>query len=178
MSCSVSYSRQAPARRGKARGFSLLEVVLGTAIVGVGVSALMVSVGSGTRVNDSGRKLAQACFVAGEVREWASNLPFSDPNGVAGTVGPEAGEDPQSAVNDLDDVMDVTFSPPRDGAGRAMADLDGWSETITLSWRDGDDLDGPEVTAGSSDFIRVQVDVLFQGQSVLATSFLVSRRSQ
>ena len=49
------------------KGFSLVEVAVATAIVGMGIAAILVSVESGTRVNDAGKKLTQAIFLAQEV---------------------------------------------------------------------------------------------------------------
>ena len=49
-------------------GFTLSEVAVATTIVGVGLAALMVSVESSTRINDVGGKLAQATFLAQEIR--------------------------------------------------------------------------------------------------------------
>ena len=156
-------------------GFSLLEVAAAIAIVGVGLTALMVAVGSNTRVNDAGNRLTQGVALAQEIREWTCALPFSDPDPGDGDnpPGPD-GSDPQAFVDDLDDLMDVTYSPPRDGQGQPIADLVGWSQTLTLSWRDPDDLTA-ELSAGSSDYICVTVDVEFKGEPVAQGTWLVTR---
>ncbi len=46
--------------------------------------------------------------------------------------GPDQ-SDPQTFVDDLDDLMDVTYSPPRDAHGLPIADMTSWSQTITLT---------------------------------------------
>ena len=158
------------------RAFTLIEVAVATAIIGLGVVALLVAVASGTRTNDAGKRLTQALYLAQEIREWTIRLPFSDPDpgDQNNPPGPD-GTDPQLFVDDLDDLMNVTYSPPRDGRGGAIADMVDWSETITLTWRDPASLT-TVVAAGSSDVIHVQVDIAQQARPMLSTGWLVARR--
>lgn len=141
-------------RVARGRGFSLIEVALSTAIIGLGVSALMVSVGSGTRVNEGAQKTTQASFLAGEVREWASNLPYDT---LAGFASP------------------VTYDPPRDGNGNAITGMTGWSQKVTITWLNPADIAAPSNVA--TDVTNVQVQVLHNGAEQLSASFLVARRN-
>ena len=168
---------KAQQKRSARRGFSLIEVAVATAIVGFALTALMVAAASNTRVNDAGRKITQAIFLAQEIREWTLALPFSDqdPADQGKPPGPD-GSDPQVFVDDLDDLMFVTFSPPRDGQGLPVNELPGWSQAIGLSWRDPADLT-TEVASGSSDVIYVMVTVAFNGETILTTSWLRTRRA-
>ena len=157
-------------------GFSLLEVLIATATIGIGISALMVAVTSSTKVNGEGRRITQAVFLAQELREWTIKLPFSDTDeGDADKPPGPDGTDPQVYVDDLDDLMGVTYSPPRDGQGMPIFDMTGWSQTLTLTWRDPDNL-ATAVAAGDSNVINVQVTVAFKGAEKLTTSWLVTRR--
>jgi prepilin-type N-terminal cleavage/methylation domain-containing protein len=158
-------------------GFTLIEVAVATAIVGIGVAALMAALAAGTRTNRAGQKLAQAAFLIQEIREWTLKLPFSDTDADDfGNPPGSDGWDPQVWVDDLDDLMGVTFSPPRDGRGQAITSLVGWSQTLTLTWRDPDNLTSV-VTPGTSDIIHVKVDVAFQqGPPILSGGWLVARR--
>jgi len=157
-------------------GFTLIEVAVATAIIGLALAALLGAVASGTRTNDAGKKLTQAVFLAQEIREWTIGLPFSDPDpGDADNPPGPDGSNPQTFVDDLDDLMAVTFSPPRDGGGAPITDMTQWSETITLTWRDASNLSST-VSAGSSDVIHVQVDISYQDLPVLTTGWLVGRR--
>jgi len=161
--------------RSSRGGFSLIEVAVATAIVGIGMAALLAATMSGTRTNDAGKKLTQAVFLAQGVREWTLGLPFSDPDpaDADNPPGPDDG-DPQTFVDDLDDLIDVTYSPPRDGQGMAIHDLNDWSQTIQLTWVNADDPSTP-VIAGASDVILVSVTVSYLGQSVVSTGWLVTR---
>lgn len=158
------------------RGFTLAEVIVATAVVGIGISALMVATRSGTEVNMVGREITRATFLAQELRELTLRLPFSDQD--AGDQdnppGPD-GSDPQVFVDDLDDLMGVTYSPPRDASEEVLTDMDGWAQTIELSWRDRDDLT-TSVAPGTGNMIYVDVIISHSGRTVLSTGWLVARR--
>ena len=142
-------------RVARAEGFSLIEVAVATVIIGLGVSALLLSVGAGTRVNDDAQELTQASFLAGEVREWASNQTFANLSALASPT---------------------TYNPPRDGSGNAITDMAGWSQKISFTWRDGANLNN-NVAAGTSKFINLQVQVFRGNQLMLSTTALVVNRS-
>lgn len=152
---------------------------MATAIIGIGVVALLSSLASGTRTNDAGKTLTQAAFLAQEIREWTLRLPFKDPDpGDAGNPpGPDS-TDPQTFVDDLDDLYapaGLTFSPPHDGQGRDIPNMTAWSETLSLTWRSPTDI-AAVVSPGTSDLIYVQVTVQYNGRDVLTTGWLVSKR--
>ena len=157
-------------------GFTLVEALIGTAVVGLGIAATLTAVNSGTRVHEVGRDATEAAFLAQEIREWTLKLPFTDPDpaDAANPPGPD-GSDPTSFVDDLDDMLNVTYSPPRNGQGLSIYAMDGWSQVITLTWRDPANLSGT-VAAGSSDIVHVDVDVRKNGVSILNTGWLVVRR--
>jgi len=155
---------------------TLVEVAVATAIIGIGVTAIMVASTSTTHVSDAGRKLTQAVFLAQEIREWTLKLPFSDPDPAdQGNPPGSDGSDPQVLVDDLDDLMDVTYSPPRDGQGLAITDMVNWAQKITLTWRNPNDLT-QTVTPGTSDVVHVQVEISCKGRNILTSSWLVTRR--
>jgi prepilin-type N-terminal cleavage/methylation domain-containing protein len=163
-------------RRSARDGFTLIEVAVATAIVGVGVVALLTAITAGTRANGSGQDLTQAVFIAHELREWTIKLPFVDPDaGQSDTPPGPNGSNPQVFVDDLNDMMNVTYSPPRDARGNAITTLPGWSETITMTWRNPSNI-SQVVTDGASDFVYVSVTIFSQGQRILTTGWLVSRR--
>jgi prepilin-type N-terminal cleavage/methylation domain-containing protein len=162
-------------------GFTLIEVAVATTIVGVGLAALMVSVESSTRVNDVGGKMAQGTFLAQEIREWTLALPFSDPDpGDANNPPGPDGIDPHVFVDDLDDFLGfdgkgTTYKPPRDGMGNVISSLPDWSQTITLSWRDPNDV-AASAGVGTTDVVYVHVDVGYRDKTVYGTNWLVTRK--
>ncbi len=143
-------------RRGAcAEGFSLVEVAVATVIIGLSVTALLMSVGGGTRTNDAAQELTLASFLAGEVREWASNQSFATLSALASPT---------------------TFNPPQDGSGNPITGLAGWSQTVTITWRSSTNLN-TNVAAGASNVINVQVQVFRGSQLMLSTTALVVNRT-
>ncbi len=163
-------------QRSARAGFSLIEVLFATATIGIGVTALMTAVAASTRVNGEGRQITQAAFLAQELREWTVKLPFVDPDEGQGSNPPGSdGSSPQIFVDDLDDLMDVTYSPPRDGQGQPITDMADWSQTIVLTWRDPDSI-ATQVAAGTSDVVHVELTVSHHGRDILKTGWLVADR--
>ncbi len=155
-------------------GFTLIEALIASAIVGLGVTALLMASQSGTQVNAAAREITHAINLGQEVREWTLKLPFLDPDTPDNPPGPD-GTSPQTFVDDLNDLMNVTYSPPRDANGQAISDMSGWSQQITLSWRNPDNL-SETVSDGASEMIYVEVAVSYEGQSILTTGWLVTKR--
>jgi len=122
-----------------------------TAIIGVGVAALMMSLGAGTSVNDNGQKLTRAAFLAQEIREWTLKLPY-------------------------DSLVSATYLIPRDANGNPITDMPGWAQKVTVSYRDPKDLMSPP-SGGASDVAYVQVEITYQSRPVLTTGWLVARRA-
>jgi len=141
----------------------------------LGAVAILVSIASGSRMTDTGKKVTQATFLAQELREWTLKLPFSDtdPADVDNPPGPD-GADPQAFIDDLDDLMGVTYDPPRNGNGTAINDMSGWSQTITMTWRNPNNI-ASTVAAGSSNVIHVDVSVARNGMEVIQTGWLVTQ---
>ncbi len=156
-------------------GFTLIEALIASAIVGLGLVSLLMASKSGTQVNAGAREITHAINIGQEVREWTLKLPFADPETPDNPPGPDGSEDPQTFVDDLDDLASVTYSPPRDGTGQALSDMTGWSQQITLSWRNPDNL-SQAVADGASEIIYVEVVVSCGGKSVLTTGWLVTKR--
>jgi hypothetical protein len=169
-------SRERAGRLRRRHGFTFVEGLIATLLLGLGVAALMVATRSSTQVNAAGKEITQATYLAQEIREWTLKLPFSDPDpgDQDNPPGPD-GLDPQSFVDDLDDLVNVTYDPPRDGEGQPLYDMAGWSQKINLTWRAPSSLE-TQVVPGTSDIIFVQVEVANDGRPVLTTGWLVTRK--
>ncbi len=155
----------------KSGGFTLIEVAIATVIIAVGVIALMVGVGSSTRINGSGRALAQAVILAENIREWSIKLPFFDPELTdPGTIGSETGE---TVVDDLDD-LDQPFTPPRDSQGNSITGLTNWKQVVTVQWVDETNLG--TISSTATDTVMVAVEIQLNLKPIYSTSWLVARR--
>lgn len=164
-------------RKYTAKGFTLIEAAVATVVVGMGIVALVHALGAGTRVNAVGRQMTHAVYLTQAIREWTVTLPFRDQNEAdqGNPVGPDSTTSPEYFVDDLDDMMNYTFSPPRDGTGAAISAMTGWSQTVNMQWRDPHSLT-TAVPDGTSDTICVTTIVSFQGEEVLRSSWFVFKR--
>jgi len=149
-----------------------MEISVATIIIAVGLTALMSTMRAGTSANSGGSKLTTSLFLAQNIHEWTRRLPFPDPGS---PPGPAPGVSPQDFVGDVDDLMDVTFCPPRDGTGEKILSMPDWSQKINMTWRDPDHL-ASTVPDGSSDVIHVTVDVLYKDAPVYTMNYFVFSR--
>lgn len=157
------------------RGFTLMEVLVASVIVGIGFTAILASMVSSTKVNLTSTEITQAAFLSQEIREWTANLPFRDldSDDAGNPPGPDSyvGEG-VPYVDDLDDLINVTFSPPRNSSGETIAGMADWSQTIILTWRLPGDVN-TEAVAGTSNVIHVQVTVSKDNETLMQTGWLI-----
>ncbi len=145
------------AHRG-ARGFTLIEALIATILIGLGAVAVMMSAGSGTKVNQASLDMTQASFLAQELREWTLQLPIDDPN----------------STNDLKAMDSNSFTTPLDGRGSQITGMPHWKEKITVTWRNPSDLDSA-VADGASDIVYVEVTIKRHDYEILTTGWLIAK---
>ena len=131
-------------------GFSLIEAVVATAIVALGMAGLLAGVSSGTRATHGGNELTQAVLLAGEMREFLLCQAFED-------------------------VTSYAYTQCVDGQGETIAGLDDWQQEVTVTHRLEDDLSQIDAS-GTSDLKYVRVDVLYKGRIVTTIGWLIARR--
>jgi prepilin-type N-terminal cleavage/methylation domain-containing protein len=166
-------------------GFTLVEVIIASMILGLTILAALASVQASTTSTIAGTDVTQAAILAEGLREWTMNLPWNDLDADEAlqdqaSPGPNASP-PSSAVDDLNDLRGVdgtgvTYTPPiADGPSEPLDKLTGWSEHIELSWRDPQNVQ-TEVDPGASDVLYVSVVFRKDGEHVLTTGWLIARR--
>lgn len=161
-------------------GFTLLEVLFASIIIGIGFVAILGAVASSTKVGYASSEITQAILLTQDIREWTANLPLSDmdPEDIANPPGPDdylEGGVPN--VDDLDDLMDATFSPPRNGLGEDIANMADWSQTISLTWRSPTDIN-TVVVPGTSGIIHVQVTISKNNETLMQTGWLLTEEGE
>jgi Tfp pilus assembly protein PilV len=148
---------------------TLVEVLMAVVLLAVGLAGMLSAISAGTRVNIQAAQRAHASFLAQEIREWSIRLPMVDPDG--------------NQVDDFDDIWDledVTFSPPRDGQGNVISDasLAGWSQRVSVELRDKADVLSPQVIVDPQEpvfpLVYVSVEILDGDQIVFRTGWLAS----
>jgi prepilin-type N-terminal cleavage/methylation domain-containing protein len=91
-------------------GFTLLECLLAMVLLGLAVTGLLISNQSLTSANGAGLEITNAQFCIDQIREMTARM----------------------TVPEVVTYNNQTFSPPRDSSGAPMANLNGYSETITV----------------------------------------------
>ncbi len=166
------------ARTGKRAppGFSLVEVMISTVLVGVGVAAVLMATQSSTTVNLAGKDSTAAAYLAEEIREWTLQLAFDDPDGDEGDVLEADPSDAATGPDDINDLRGAAFTPPRSATGAVLASMPGWWQLITVDWKDPASL-CTTVEPGTSDVVRVKVTIVRHGEPVHAAAWLAARRT-
>jgi Tfp pilus assembly protein PilV len=97
--------------RGRRSGFTLIEAAITTAIIGIGVVALLELLATGTRSNVNASELVTATNLAKQCRERTLQKTFDEVRAMNGT----------------------NEAPPKDAAGNAIAQLNGWEQTVKVA---------------------------------------------
>ncbi len=146
-------------------GFTLVEAVAATLIVGMVLAGALAGVGSSrisrARIAEHVRGQQLALDLIAEILQTAYQDPVQTPG-----FGLEPGESSTSraAWNDVDDYNGWTESPPQTKAGNLIPDFTGWTRSVVVEWIDPSTL---SVTAASGTGLkRITVTVRHGGLTV------------
>jgi len=159
--------------RKNCSGFTLLEILIATILVGIAVAALLITNGAFTQVNAAGIELSTAEFLLEEIRELTVSLAVVDPETGTDTFGAESGET-LGSYDDLDDLDGITFSPPIDINRSQLSNFSVFSQVITVENVSTSDL---TVTVGDhlSPFVKVTVVIVMNGRAISSSSWIRTR---
>ncbi len=159
-----------PMRREK--GFSLIEVLIATVLVGLAIAALVAANSSFTMANDAGSELSTAEFLIEQIRELTTMLPVVDPETETATFGPE--EPNVATYDDLDDFDGASFSPPIDGMRARLTSYPQFCQQIAVQNLNPTNFD-EVVDDHSSAFVRVTVIIYQNSLQVTSASWIRAR---
>jgi hypothetical protein len=134
-----------------------MEAGLAVVILGTGILATVQLFAECTRQNNVAGDMTTAMFLANNVQEAMTGLPFSDPSG-SGAGLEEAGQ-PATLWDDLDDFNAYTAKPPIDAARAPLTDLANYSQVVTVTRVNPSQLSS---AVAGGDAARVTVRVLYQ----------------
>lgn len=151
-------------------GFTLIEVLISTLLIGLAIAALLAANGSSTRVNSAGVDMTTAEFLLEQIRELTAVLPPIDPETGTTTFGPE--EPNLVDYDDVDDFNSVTaLCPPIDATRTSLTALSSFSQQISVENVSANNF-SQTVADHSSPFIRVTVSVRQNGDEVCTGSWI------
>lgn len=166
------------------QGFTLIEVMIATILIGMAVAALVGANAAHTMVNDAGARLSTAEFLLEQIRERTATMPVVEP-GTAdddySSFGIEADED-ENDPNDYDDVDDfdgdgdgTEFSPPIDASANELDSFSSYIQAVTVHKVDPNNFQTSWTDATESDFVQVNVDVSYNGTVLSSASWIRAR---
>ncbi len=166
------------AHKTACQGFTLIEVLIATILVGLSIAALVGANSSFTMANGAGTDLSTAEFLVEQIRELTTLLPVVDPAVAAGTrvtvLGPESGEI-LATYDDVDDFDGASFSPPIGANKTVLTEFAAFSQQVTVDKVSPSNLDLVVADTFDSAFVRVTVRVLQNGRQVVSASWIRAR---
>ena len=154
-------------------GFTLIEVLIAILLVGLAIVSLISANGAFTQANGAGVELSTAEFLIEQIRELSAVLEVIDPNTGVATFGPEASET-LANYDDLDDFHGEVFSPPISADRNSLADLNAYSQQITVENVSASDFE-QVVGDHTTPFVRVSVKVFLNTKEISSARWLRSR---
>jgi prepilin-type N-terminal cleavage/methylation domain-containing protein len=164
------------------KGFSLIEVLIATVLVGMAIAALVAANGSFSMANVAGADLSTAEFLVEQIRELTTMLPVVDPALPPGAavmvLGPEAGESSVTAYDDVDDFDGFDSAPlgaPISAQGTPLTNLAVFSQRVTVQKLNPSNFDQTWLDDTASNFVRVTVSILQNGRPISSASWIRAR---
>lgn len=158
------------ARRGR-RGFTLIEVLVASAIMGMLFVALMEAFRTGLLMLEHSQRMTVGATLAEELHQMTLTMPLDDPQAPGGW-GLEGGET-ATQCDDIDDLDGASFSPPINADGVAINGLDDYLQEVTVVSVANQDFN-QVVADGTSGVYRVTVTVTCDGDQVGVVSWLTT----
>ncbi len=159
------------------RGFTLIEVLIATILVGFSIAALMAANGTLSMANGAGADQSTAEFLAEQIRELTAMLAVVDPQtGTTTPLGPE-----EASVVSYDDVDDFhgfsssSLGGPISATRTVLTEFSAFSQQVTVQKVSRSNLDQIVDPPDDSDFVRVTVQVLKNGRLICTTSWIRAR---
>ena len=133
------------------RGFTLIETAMATVIIGVGFTAMLQLIATGTVTNNDSTELTTAMNLAGNVREASMRTAYAD-------------------LFDLEGE----FNPAVDARLEQLTNMTGWTQVVDVSYVDPDMLTLAVPDTQEEPMSRVTVTVRRNNRAVYSTSWLAS----
>ncbi len=127
--------------RSQRPAFSLIEVLVATAIMGVLLVAAMQTVGNSVRAERSTADSCHGLWLAQQLMAEVRAAKYGEPDETP-AFGAEVLETggTRSAFDDVDDYHNWSASPPQDPDGTAIPDRAGWQRTVAVDYLNANDL--------------------------------------
>lgn len=129
-------------------GFTLIEALFASMLIGMVIVSLVAASGAFTMVNGAGIDMSTAEFLIEEIREKTADMTFDDLVAYDGT----------------------SHNPPIDIEDTAMAEFSTFTQAVAVVYVEADDLDN--VVTSPTDFVRITVTITKNGNPVSSASWI------
>ena len=176
-------------------GFTLVEVLVASTIVGTVFVAALMSMQVSSQGNEAADEITTAIMLAQQTRTMVMNMPFRDVDDGDWDKNPGSdGSSPDVQVDDMDDLLGHTYMPPRSAVpidasgtnrlGTLMEGCNDWSQTVSITYRNPKniadlthDADALPTNADISDIAMVQVTIKKNDDVIYVTEWIVANRN-
>ncbi|MDA1014320.1 MAG: prepilin-type N-terminal cleavage/methylation domain-containing protein [Planctomycetota bacterium] len=157
----IQYSRESrPTALARRRGFSLIEVVVSTFLVGLLMTSAMKSVGSATSSRRFAGETSSARMIAHELMSEILDKAYEDSDSPTfGLETGEAGGMGRMLFDDIDDYHGWTSEPPVNPDGSELINSSRFSRSVTVEFVAPNDLNSIVSTDMGVKLISVLVTV-------------------
>ena len=154
-------------------GFTLIEILIATVLVGLAIAALVGSNISFTQANGMGANFPLPNFSSSKSGNSLLCWQLSIRKQKLPSFGPEEGA--LANYDDLDDLdgtgSGTTFNPPISSARAVLTDLAGYSQKVTVKNIDPTNFQ-QDVSDHSTDFVRVTVTIFYNSTEICSNSWI------
>jgi len=157
--------------RKSIRGFTLIEVLIATILVGLAIVALVGANSSFTMANGVGTDMSTAEFLAEQIRELTAMLPVIDPQTETGFDAKEAAWAIYDDLDDFDGFNSSSLGGPISAARTVLTEFSTFSQEVTVQNVNASDFETVVADNGSA-FLRVAVVVRQNGRQVVSASWI------
>jgi MSHA pilin protein MshD len=126
--------RSTPARRG----FTMAEIVVSTAIIGVMIVAALDAVGMAARTRRLNADRLAGEALAQELMAEVMSMPYTDPESPGGAIGFDSGESSanRSTFDDVDDYHNYSATSVQSRSGDVYSGYTNWGQQVTVTYAD------------------------------------------
>ena len=157
----------------RSRGFTLAEVAVASAVVGLLLVASLTVVGGSATGQAKSADMERGCLLARDMLAEVTAQAYEDPD--APGWGPESGEMGafRTRFDDVDDYAGLVESPPINRDGSAIVGVDGWTRTTSVDFVAPNN---PEEGAGIDRGVKRIVVTVYRNKTMMARLTTVRSR--
>jgi prepilin-type N-terminal cleavage/methylation domain-containing protein len=152
--------------------FSLVEVLVAVALVGIAIVSLVAANSVYTQNNSAGLDISTAEYLIEQIRELTTLLPVVDSDGGTEFATKEGSPHSPALYDDVEDFDGETFSPPINADRQPLTTFAAFTQKVTVQKVSSSNFLLVVADTDSSPFVRITVDIYHHGQVLASESWI------